>query len=110
MSNMCNPKLLQAIFDYSLHATSCWRRLSIITNLFLNWCVYHGHVPPLDGANAGKAGEPSSVGRDTGPKAESCGDQVVAAYAAVFKARRRECVSAGGVPGTAESTASYTRG
>jgi hypothetical protein len=49
MNNRCNPKLLQAISDYSLHASYCWWRLSIITNLFSNWCVHHGRVPLLDG-------------------------------------------------------------
>jgi hypothetical protein len=49
MINRCNPKLLQAISDYSLHASYFWWHLPIITNLFFNWCVHHGHVPPLNG-------------------------------------------------------------
>jgi hypothetical protein len=49
MITRCNPKLLQAIYDYSLHASYCWWRLSVITNPFFNWCVPYGHVPPLDG-------------------------------------------------------------
>ena len=49
VSNECSPKLLQAISDYSLHASDCWRRLSTITIMFFEWCVRHGRVPPLDG-------------------------------------------------------------
>ena len=49
VSNECSPKLLQAISDYSLHASYCWRRLSTITIMFFEWCVHHGRVPPLDG-------------------------------------------------------------
>jgi hypothetical protein len=38
MSDRCNPKLLQAISDYSLHASYYLRRLSIIKNPFFNCC------------------------------------------------------------------------
>jgi hypothetical protein len=61
MNNSCDPKLLQTISDYSLHASYCWWRLSIITNLSFNWCVHYGHVPPLDGKYRSDANEQRQV-------------------------------------------------
>jgi hypothetical protein len=48
-TNRCNPKLWECISDHSLHASYCWRRVSIITHLFFSWCIYPSIVPPLDG-------------------------------------------------------------
>ena len=40
MTNCYSPRLLECISEYSLYASHCWWRMSIITNLFFSWCIY----------------------------------------------------------------------